>query len=180
MQAAARAREPWREQVLPNDDALIERLAAASGFFRPAEVAVARELAAERLAKGLASGYHFIFAPQGAGLAGYVCYGPIACTATSWDLFWIVVDQPLRGAGLGAGLLELAEQRAATAGGERMYVETSSRPLYRPTRRFYQARGYAPQAVLPDFYAPGDDKVVYMKLLTRPRAERADCLAYEL
>ncbi|BEQ15405.1 GNAT family N-acetyltransferase [Desulfoferula mesophila] len=160
--------DSWREEVLPSDEALVKRLVAASGFFRPDEVAVAAELVSERLSKGPASGYRFIFVPQGDGLAGYACYGPIACTTASWDLFWIVVDQLLRGAGLGGALLELAEQRAAAAGAERMYVETSSRPLYRPTRHFYQARGYAPQAVLTDFYAPGDDKVIYLKRMNRP------------
>lgn len=165
MQATAQTSEPWREEILPGDPALVERLTLASGFFRPDEVAVAAELAIERLNKGLASGYHFIFAPSGAELAGYACYGPIACTTASWDLFWIVVEQGRRGEGLGSALLELAEQRAVGMGGERMYVETSSRPLYRPTRHFYQGRGYAPQAVLADFYAPGDDKVIYVKKL---------------
>ena len=59
-----------------------------------------------------------------------------------------------------------------------MYVETSSRPLYRPTRRFYQARGYAPQAVLPEFYAPGDDKMIYVKTLPGPVAERGPLEPY--
>ncbi|MCF8033552.1 MAG: GNAT family N-acetyltransferase [Desulfarculaceae bacterium] len=167
MQATAEIREPWREDVLPGDPALVERLTEASGFFRPDEVAVARELAEERLAKGPASGYHFILAPGEGGLAGYTCYGPIACTTASWDLFWIAVAPGRRGAGLGSALLDLAEQRAVALGGERMYVETSSRPLYRPSRRFYQGRGYSPQAVLPDFYAPGDDKVIYVKTLPR-------------
>ncbi|MCB2228679.1 MAG: GNAT family N-acetyltransferase [Desulfarculaceae bacterium] len=167
MQATAQTGELWREEVLPGDSEMVERITRDSGFFRPDEVAVAAELASERLARGLASGYHFIFAPSGAELAGYACYGPIACTTASWDLFWIVVDNERRGAGLGSALLELAEQRAVGMGGERMYVETSSRPHYRPTRHFYQARGYAPQAVLADFYAPGDDKVIYVKTLTR-------------
>ena len=31
---------------------------------------------------------------------------------------------------------------------------------------FYQARGYRAAAVIPDFYAPGDDQVVYVKSLS--------------
>jgi hypothetical protein len=45
-------------------------------------------------------------------------------------------------------------------------VETAGRPDYRGTRAFYQARGYAVAATIPDFYAPGDDQVVYVKSLT--------------
>ena len=49
-------------------------------------------------------------------------------------------------------------------------VETAGRPDYRGTRAFYQARGYAVAATIPDFYAPGDDQVVYVKSLsTRSR-----------
>jgi hypothetical protein len=44
-------------------------------------------------------------------------------------------------------------------------VETSSRPLYEPTRRFYLACGYRLEAQLEDFYAPGDGKVIFLKVL---------------
>ncbi|RJX34985.1 MAG: GNAT family N-acetyltransferase [Desulfarculus sp.] len=160
----------WRQEVLPGDPALIRALAADSGFFRPDEVAVAQELADTRLAQGLASGYHFLFAQAAEGVLGYACYGPIACTLGSWDLYWIVVRPDQQGRGLGAELLARAEARAAAAGGRSMYVETSSRPLYDPTRRFYEARGYRVLAVLSQFYAPDDDKVIYGKRLDPPAA----------
>jgi hypothetical protein len=44
-------------------------------------------------------------------------------------------------------------------------VETAGRADYADTRRFYQARGYLETAHIPDFYAPGDDLVVYTKRL---------------
>jgi hypothetical protein len=53
-------------------------------------------------------------------------------------------------------------------GGARLYAETSSRPQYAPTRAFYRAAGFDPAAELPDFYAPGDGKVVFAKLLAPP------------
>jgi hypothetical protein len=42
-------------------------------------------------------------------------------------------------------------------------IETAGRTDYSGTRAFYQARGYSPVAVIPDFYAPGDDQVVFVK-----------------
>ena len=42
-------------------------------------------------------------------------------------------------------------------------VETAGRPEYAGTRAFYEARGYRRVATIPDFYAPGDDQVVYVK-----------------
>lgn len=161
----------WRDEVLPSDPTLIRALVEDSGgFFRPDEVAVAQELADTRLAQGLASGYHFVFAQEAGEVLGYACYGPIACTLGSWDLYWIVVQRAQRGRGLGAALLERAEAAAAASGGRSMYVETSSRPLYDPTRRFYEARGYRVLAVLSQFYAPDDDKVIYGKTLAAPAA----------
>ena len=53
----------------------------------------------------------------------------------------------------------------AAAGRTRVYVETSTRPQYLPTRAFYLACGYELAAELVDFYAPGDGKAVFLKVL---------------
>ncbi|MCX7935298.1 MAG: GNAT family N-acetyltransferase, partial [Planctomycetota bacterium] len=115
--------------------------------------------------KGLASGYRFLFAEIEGDTVGYTCYGPIACTAYSYDLFWIAVHQNLRGHGLGKHLLRATEERIARLGGKRIYIETSTLPQYEPTRRFYLACGYKTEGVLPDFYAPGDGKMILVKVL---------------
>ena len=46
-----------------------------------------------------------------------------------------------------------------------LYVETSSRPQYEPTRAFYGRLGYHVAAELPDFYGPGDGQVIFAKRL---------------
>ena len=91
-------------------------------------------------------------------------------TQSSWDLYWIAVDAAAQGRGLGRAVLAESERRIAAAGGRRVYVETSSRPQYLPTRSFYERCGYAVGAVLDDFYAPGDGKVVFVKALLDPHA----------
>jgi hypothetical protein len=50
-------------------------------------------------------------------------------------------------------------------GGKRIYVETSSREQYRPTRSFYSCCGYCKEATLEDFYSSGDHKVIYLRML---------------
>jgi GNAT superfamily N-acetyltransferase len=155
----------WRDTVRPGDPAAVAALCAATDFFSPAELEIAAELAAERLAQGERSGYVFLFAEDGAGLAGYTCYGPIAGTAHSYDLYWIVVAPGRQGAGLGRALLAETEARIARLGGRRLYAETSSREQYAPTRAFYLARGFLQDALLEDFYAPGDGKAIYVKVL---------------
>ena len=51
------------------------------------------------------------------------------------------------------------------AGGSRVYVETSSREQYLPTRAVYERCGYHVGATLDDFYAPGDGKVIFVRVL---------------
>lgn len=156
----------WREAPIALDVAAVERLVAATGFFRPSEVAIARELVEDHLARGReASGYWFLFAEDRDGLAGYVCWGPVAGTEASFDLYWIVVRPDLQRHGLGRALLLAAEERIAKAGGRRVYVETSTTERYAPTRAFYAACGYRLEATLADFYAPGDGKAFFVKVL---------------
>ena len=158
-------REPlfFREDVLPGDPGAVRAIVTSTGFFHDHEIDVAVELVDERLQKGLSSGYLFLFAEQGGRTVGYSCYGEIACTEGSYDLYWIAVHADGRGKGLGTLLLEESERLIRAAGGRRIYVETSSRPLYEPTRAFYLARGYREEARLAEFYGPGDAKVIYVK-----------------
>ena len=98
-------------------------------------------------------------------MIGYACFGPIPGTKQSYDLYWIAVENDVRGSGLGKEILGKAEQRISELGGKRIYVETSSREQYKPTQAFYSKCGYAKEAVLNDFYSPGDDKSIYVKAM---------------
>jgi len=155
----------FRWALRRDDAARIGRLVAATGFFSVEEERIAIELAEERFAKGVASGYEFVTADCRGELVGYACYGPIPGTKSSHDLYWIVVHPALQGRGLGRRLMQLAEYAVANAGGTRIYVDTSSRAQYAPTRAFYERTGYTQAALLEDFYAPGDGKVIYVKAL---------------
>jgi GNAT superfamily N-acetyltransferase len=152
--------------VVRNDDAAkVREIVRSTGFFNDAEIEVAVELVDERLAKGLESGYFFIFAEVEGQTVGYVCYGPIPATAGSYDLYWIAVYEGQQGKGLGRLLLEKTEQAVKTMKGTRIYIETSSRKKYLPTRIFYENNGYKLEAVLEEFYAPDDSKCIYVKAL---------------
>lgn len=155
----------FRFDAGPSDPETIRRIVESTGFFNDEEIDVAVELADERLAKGDASGYYFVFAEREGGTVGYACYGPIPGTRSSFDLYWIAVSSDRRGMGLGRMLMERAEAAIRGMGGTRVYIDTSSREQYAPTRGFYESCGYAVEAALTDFYAPGDSKVIYMKKL---------------
>jgi GNAT superfamily N-acetyltransferase len=158
---------PWsfRYDVTPADRDVVRAIVESTGFFNPAEVAVAVELVDERLTKGPSSGYHFVFAERDGRAHGYACYGQIAGTAASYDLYWIAVEASCRRTGLGRILLAESERLIREAGGQRVYVETSTRDQYLPTRAFYHRSEYRLEVVLEDFYAPGDGKAIYVKVL---------------
>ncbi|MEX1314856.1 MAG: GNAT family N-acetyltransferase, partial [Desulfotignum sp.] len=157
----------FRYDPMPDDIEEIRNLVAGTGFFREDEVKIAAELVQERLEKGPASGYYFVLASKAGRLAGYGCYGPIPCTVAGYDIYWIAVSPKFQGKGLGQALLANMEQRISEAAGTRIYVETASQPRYAPTRVFYERCGYTVAATLPDFYSPGDDKVIYIKSLEK-------------
>lgn len=156
----------FRREVDAADGEAVRRIVDGTGFFYPDEVDMAVELVQARLETGEASGYLFLFGEDDAGrVAGYTCYGPIACTRGSYDLYWIAVDKTLQQQGIGRRLLAETEQAVRARGGRRIYIETSGRELYQPTQRFYERCGYVAEAHLADFYAPGDGKIIYVKAL---------------
>jgi D-alanine-D-alanine ligase len=153
-----------RDDLLPEDRTAIESLVRATGFFNAEEQEVAMELVDDRLREGTASHYRFLVGELEGEVAGYACWGPIAGTVAAADLYWIVVDPRFQGRHVGAALLTAAEERMAGEGRTRVYVETSTRAQYTPTRGFYAARGYHLAAELADFYAPGDGKALFLKV----------------
>lgn len=155
----------YRDYVVSDDRELVRELTVSTGFFTQAETEVAVELVCEALARGEASGYNFLFAEVDSEPVGFSCYGAIPCTLSSFDLYWIVVGAGHRRRGIGKKLLRVTETMIKQFGGSRIYAETSSRKQYDPTRRFYLSQDYRQEASLPDFYAPGDGKIVYLKTL---------------
>jgi GNAT superfamily N-acetyltransferase len=151
----------------PSDRTAVADLLASTGFFNAEELQVAMELVDERLAEGPDSHYRFLVAQDAGATVGYACWGPILGTQSSVDLYWIAVHPTYQGKGVGKALLAAAEAWICEQGFTRVYVETSSRAQYAPTRAFYLATGYAVDAVLEDFYAPGDGKFMFVKAISR-------------
>jgi GNAT superfamily N-acetyltransferase len=155
----------YRQEVLQDDPESVREIIESTGFFHKEETDVAVELVEERLAKGISSGYYFLFAECDGRTIGYTCFGPIACTIASYDLYWIAVHNDFRSQGIGKVLLEKSENLIKDLGGQRVYIETSSKAQYEPTRAFYLRCNYIEEAVLEDFYAPNDSKVIYVKVV---------------
>ena len=153
----------FTDTVTDADVATIRQLVASTDVFTAAETDIAVELAEERIARGISSGYEFILAHRDERVVGYACYGPTPATDSAFDLYWIVVSADAQGGGIGRQLLAKSEDAIRAAGGTRIYVDTSSKDSYAPTRTFYRKTGFRKIAELPDFYRVGDNKIIYEK-----------------
>jgi ribosomal protein S18 acetylase RimI-like enzyme len=144
----------------------IRRITSTSGFFSVDEVATVDELWDEYTLRGTqASGYYFIVFKDEGKILGFACYGPHPLTQSTYDLYWIITAKDAKGRGVGKALMTQVEQKVAAFGGTLLIAETSGMELYASTRGFYEKLGYLKEAVIRNFYAPGDDLVMYTKKL---------------
>lgn len=128
-------------------------------------MAVAEEVIDSYLNDPPGSGYHILVAEIDSTITGYICYGPTPLTEGTWDIYWEAVAQEKQGQGIGSALMKSAEREIVRAKGRLAIIETSSTPAYEKTKRFYISQGYEVVARIPDFYAPGDDKLILQKRL---------------
>ena len=156
----------------------IAEILSATRFFNEEEIDVALELFDDAFprdarphdrstvpdAPPTGSSYAFLgaFTPEDQ-LVGYACYGPTPETDRTYDLYWIAVDPTAQGSGGGTRLLTEVERRLQGQNARMLVVETSSRSEYAPTREFYVRRGYVEAVRVRDFYAPGDDRIIFTK-----------------
>ena len=149
-------------QLVSADRDRIEAITRSVGLFREDEILVALEVFDEATSRRPGNTYSVLGVESDQGLAGWICWGPTPCTLGTYDLYWMAVDPELQGTGMGTTLLMEMERRLEGIA-RLIVVETAGRPDYAATRAFYQARGYSPVSRIPDFYAPGDDQVVFVK-----------------
>ncbi len=139
-------------------------LVEATGFFTYEEIKVAEELIDIYLQNPEQRDYFVVVVEDDRGqVAGYMTYGPTPLTEGTWDLYWIAVSPAHQGQGYGQRLVEFLEEEVRKSGGRLILIETSSQPKYQPTRKFYKKLGYTEIARIPDFYRPGDDRVIFGK-----------------
>lgn len=153
-------------RVCASDRTPILQLLEDTGFFRPDEIDIAREVLDESISKGPTGHYQsFSIVDQDDQPSGWICFGPTPCTLGTFDIYWIAVAPQAQGKGLGRQLLLHAEKLIMQRKGRISIIETSGRAVYDSTRGFYLRLGYKETARINDFYAPQDDKVVYIKTL---------------
>lgn len=100
------------------------------------------------------------------GEAVGLCYAvPEELTDGTWNMLALAVRPDLQGKRLGAALVNAAEQHLKEKGQRILIVDTSGTDDFALTRKFYAQNGYEEEARIRDFWAVGDDKVIFRKAL---------------
>ncbi|MCI0461571.1 MAG: GNAT family N-acetyltransferase [Gemmataceae bacterium] len=154
--------------TVPSDTPALLALAQGTGVFKPLEIQALQEVLDDYHGETQALGHRSVTHEQDGQVIGFAYYAPAAMTDRTWYLYWIAVNKPIQAKGIGTALLHHAEDDVRQAQGRLFLIETSSLPHYEPTRRFYLKHGYEQAAVLRDYYADGDDMVIFHKRLAPP------------
>jgi ribosomal protein S18 acetylase RimI-like enzyme len=142
----------------------VERILAEVKVFPSQEIEVALEVIDSYLSGSL----DYIIkeaADERDSVLGYICYGKVPLTDAVWDIYWVVVGEEFQGKGIAGRLMKCMEDDLRTKKARAIMVETSSIPEYKPAREFYVRKGFNEVCRIEDFYAEGNDKVVYRKIL---------------
>lgn len=151
-------------ETLPEDTDALVTLASGTGVFKPHELVTLRELLGD-FHGGVCEGHFARTLTLAETIAGFVYFAPTPMTLDTWHLYWIAIDSTRHVRGLGTELLKHVEASIRDANGRLLIVETSGLPMYELTRRFYSKHGYEQAGTVRDFYADGDDLVIFRKRL---------------
>ena len=140
----------------------IRKILENSKVFRDEEIGVAISLVDEFL-HGSPDYRFLVAAGEDDSVLGYICYGHAPMTSGTWDIYWIAVSRDFQRRRIGSLLLECSEKEIRGEGGRLIIIETSGKPSYRSTRKFYEKMGYRMGARIAKFYSESDDKLIYCK-----------------
>ncbi len=151
--------------TLVEEKGLLQSIATGTGVFKPHEIEALGEVLDDYHAVSYKHGHRAITFEQDGAVIGFAYFAPTPMTDRTWHLYWIFVDKNTHARGIGTQMLQYAEREILKAGGRLFLIETSSLPGYEPTRAFYRKHGYDQAAIILDFYADGDDQVIFRKRL---------------
>jgi ribosomal protein S18 acetylase RimI-like enzyme len=147
------------------DSHAILALATETAVFKPHEIVALDEVLSDYFATNKALGHQAARFDHGDQILGFAYWAPAAMTDRTWYLYWIAVAPAAQGGGIGSDLLAHVEGDVCRRGGRLLLIETSSLPRYELTRTFYIKHLYEQVCAIGDFYADGDDMVVFRKRL---------------
>jgi ribosomal protein S18 acetylase RimI-like enzyme len=148
----------------PEDSAAVVDLVVAAEMFSADDAWLVEGMLADYFETNKQDGHVCVIDDEG-GQLGVAYYQPKTAADRVWDLTMIAVRPAHQGRGRGAAMLRRVEEDLRAGGGRLLLAETSALPQYDRTRAFYARCGYEEEARIRDYWAEGDDLVVFRKAL---------------
>ncbi len=161
----------FRDYITPGDIEAVRNISASTGVFDSDDTEITVELARDALTqqqKGddeIAHDIRFLFAEQDGQTCAYACYGHIADSDSTYELYWLSTHNDYRGQGIGKKLITRLIEKIQELGGSKLYIKTDGKDLYKPTRCFYDSCGFTVEARLKQYYDKNDDCYIYSMCL---------------
>lgn len=150
----------------PGDAAAVRAIALDNGLFTPRDIGTFDDALSDYF-EHTPEGHQWIVVEQTDGdVVGAAYYASEPFGDRVWNLYFIGVRPDHHRAGIGGQLATHVEDTLNARGAQAarvLIVETSSLDGY--DRAFYRSHGYVDVARIREFYGPGDDKIVFWKLL---------------
>ena len=155
----------------PDETAHLMEIARGTKVFKPIEIEALQEVLDDYHKGNFHLGHQALTFEQDGKAFGFAYFAPTPMTDGTWHLYWIFVDKQTQAKGIGAQLLKYAEDHITRIGGRLFVIETSSLPSYDLTLKFYLKYNYDQAGTIRDFYADGDDQVLFRKHLRAAKAK---------
>ena len=146
--------------VTPDDLPALKKIIDGTELF-PADLL--DDMTAGYFAKEEESGYWLTYDDGEPVAVAY--YVPEQMTEGTWNALLLAVHPERQSEGLGAALMQHVERTLVEQGERVLLVETSGLDAFERTRNFYRKIGYEEEARIREFYAAGEDKIVFRKAL---------------
>ena len=149
----------------PDDSAALIALAVAAGMFAANETEALGKVLADYFGDKLDDGHVWVTDEEEGEPCGVAYYAPDLMADRTWYLYMIAVRPDCQRRGRGTALIQHVENALRSRSERLLLVETSGLPKYARARAFYAKCGFQQEARIRDFYAAGDDKIVFRKAL---------------
>lgn len=161
----------FRNKMLPGDPEIVRMISSSTGIFDSDDTEITVELAENALEQQnnpeeeIAHDTRFLFVEIDGVTCAYACYGHIADSDSTYELYWLSTHNNYRGQGIGKKLVAKLIEVIQEEGGSKLYIKTDSREDYTPTRHFYDSCGFEVEARLKQYYDKNDDCFIYSRCI---------------
>ncbi len=150
----------------PQDAETIRRIAENAGVFSEREISSVSEMLDAFFNPTPDDDHTFlVYRDEARTVLGFACYGPMPFTDRVWEVYWVCVEPARQRNHVGRELMAHVFADLGAQSARAIYLETSDADTYRVARAFYEREGFECVAHLDDFYARGEGKTIYRKVL---------------